>query len=218
MSEVKQKKIRKRWKILIWTFCLILIFCLYLTNVVNPIIYTSNKAKIESEVVSSINNAVAKTLTTDLYDSLINVEKNDLGNIVLMTCKSSNVNKLTNQIIDKCQNDFENLGNTGFDVSLLTFSGISFLNGIGPNVNIKMQPIGHVDCLYKSNFISSGINQTLHQIYIDIKAQISILLPMKPFTIEVSSKILVAESVIVGEIPEVFLNGSLLGNMLNLVP
>lgn len=218
MSKHKKSKLKLRYKILFWLCLIVTFFCLYITKIVNPLIFSLNKAQLENESILAINMAISSTLTDNLYDNLIEIEKNDVGEIVLISCNSANVNNLTNNIIMNCQQNLKTLGEQGFDVTLLTFTGLTFLNGLGPKVNIQMQPLGYCNCTYSSEFISSGINQTLHQIYISAKAKICALMPINSFNFEVVVKVLVAESVVVGAIPQMYLNGSLLGNKLNLVP
>lgn len=221
MKKYKTKKKRKiplKWKFLIFIIIFVFLSCIYLTNVVNPLIVNINKSTIEHNAVSAINSAVSATISTGLYDDLIQIQKNEAGDVILITSNSARINALSDKILNDCQTNLTNIENSSFDVALFTFTGLSFLNGLGPLVTIKTTPIGHATAKYISKFQSSGINQTLHQIYITISANICVLMPLNSFEITVSHQVLVAESVIIGKIPEMYLNGSLFGNSLNLVP
>jgi sporulation protein YunB len=110
------------------------------------------------------------------------------------------------------------MGNVGFNVPLGTFTGIRFLNALGPNINLKMVPIGNVNCSFYSQFTSVGINQSHHRIYITMTASVSILLPIATHTITTMEQILICESIIIGEVPETYLNTDNLTNALNLIP
>lgn len=69
-----------------------------------------------------------------------------------------------------------------------------------------MSTIGNVETELKSEFKTAGINQTLHQIYLDITCNVSILTPFNSTTEEIKNQILIAESIIVGEIPSSYYN------------
>lgn len=216
MSKLFKK--RKKLKILFVLFIIFSLLIVYLTKVVNPLIITTNKAGITQITADCINEAVSSSLNDNLYNDLISIEKDNNNKITLISCNSNNVNKLSNNISVQCQQYLKDICNKGYDISLLSFTGLTFLNGIGPKVNIKTVPIGNIKTSYKSSFTTSGINQTLHQLYINIVAQVNIVLPLHSTSIECSSQVLIAESLIVGEIPNVYLSGNLLSNKLNLVP
>ena len=91
------------------------------------------------------------------------------------------------------------------------FLGISALSGISPNFKIAMERAGNIDTKIDSEFTAVGINQTLHRIYLDLKCSISILTPFETINKEVSSKVLLTETVIVGEVPATYYNYDNLG-------
>lgn len=79
-------------------------------------------------------------------------------------------------------------------------------------------PIGNVLCKFSSKFTSAGINQTLHSIFVDVQTSVSIILPTRTVQVGGSSQVLIAESVIVGKVPDVYLNGNIFGEGFDLVP
>lgn len=87
-----------------------------------------------------------------------------------------------------------------------SFTGISLLAGRGPGVKIKISSAGNVETDLKSEFISQGINQTLHRVYLQVKCEVSILTPFKNITKDITNQILIAENVIVGKIPSTYYN------------
>ena len=82
-----------------------------------------------------------------------------------------------------------------------SFTGFKLLSGKGPGVPIKISSIGNVVTDLKSEFTSQGINQTLHQIYLCVKTKISVMLPGCSCVSEFETKILIAETIIVGKVP-----------------
>ncbi|MGI6228216.1 MAG: sporulation protein YunB, partial [Christensenellales bacterium] len=95
-----------------------------------------------------------------------------------------------------------------------TFTGFSFLMGFGPDIEIKFTPIGSANCDFISEFASAGINQTLHKIYITVKAEIYSVSSIYDIQTTVISEVLICENLLIGEIPDTYLS---LGR-LNLVP
>ena len=87
-----------------------------------------------------------------------------------------------------------------------SFTGFKLLAGRGPGVKIIISSIGTVETNLKSEFISQGINQTLHRIYLEVKCKVNILTPFKDIEKEITNQVLLAENVIVGHIPETYYN------------
>ena len=98
------------------------------------------------------------------------------------------------------------------------FSGIPTLSGIGPLIKLNIIPISNVNTKYNSQFVSVGINQSYHKIYINISVEVCILLPLYTHNVVVKNQVLVAETIIVGEVPTTYLNTDNLTNALNLIP
>ena len=216
------KKLKtKRQKAFVIFLIITLVFGLiltYLIKVVDPVIIATNEAYIKSLTVDALNSAVSSTIDENAYNNLITITKNNNGDVVLMQVNPQNVNLLNTSIISNAQNNLSLMGDVGFSVPLGTFSGISIFNGLGPKINIKMVPIGSVNCSFLSTFNSVGINQTHHKIYLNITASVCILLPITNKTITTMQQLLVAENIILGSVPETYLNTDNLTNALNLIP
>ena len=84
------------------------------------------------------------------------------------------------------------------------FTGVSILSGRGIKVPIRISTIGNVKTNVRSEFVSKGINQTLHRLYLDIESQISVLTPFNTINESIKNQLILAENIIVGEIPETY--------------
>ena len=80
------------------------------------------------------------------------------------------------------------------------------LSGRGPGVKIRISSIGNIETNLNSEFTSQGINQTLHRIYVDISCNVKVLTPFKDIERKITNKVLLAENVIVGNIPNTYYN------------
>ena len=90
--------------------------------------------------------------------------------------------------------------------------------GLGPSIPFRIIPVSSVVCGFSSEFDSVGINQTKHSIYLNVVADISIVMPSRTKNFAVTTQILVGESVIVGRVPDTFLQSDIFGNKTALSP
>ena len=111
-----------------------------------------------------------------------------------------------------------NLGKHGLPIQIGTFSGVPFLIGRGPTINLNLVPISVVSGKFDSEFSSVGINMTKHTLFLYINVHVSVVLPIQAYDIYSTNQVLLGESIIMGKVPEVYLQGGGLGKSLNLVP
>ena len=214
----KRKKLGFSTKFLIISTILIVLTISFFTFYVNPQIVESNKAQIKSYTTNLINNSIRETLQNNDYDDLIEILRDSQNNITLLQVNAKNVNNLNNEIMSSIQNKLNEKDILNYSLPLGNFSGIPALAGVGPAVNLNIVPIGNVNTKFRSQISSLSINQSYHKIYINITTSICIILPLYTQSIEISSQVLVAENIIVGQIPSTYLNTDNLTNALNLIP
>ncbi len=197
----------------------LIIFLMYYFFVVSPIIKTYTSAETRAVTEEAINRAVSNVINQSLkYDSLIDISYTASGDIASFTANQFEINSISREIVEQAQIEMQTLGDKGLNINLGTFSGMPFLIGRGPIINLKLTPIGAVSSSFESTFESVGINMTKHTLYLYINVHVNIVLPIKSYDIYTSNQVLLAESIIIGKVPEVYLNGGSLGEALNLVP
>lgn len=86
------------------------------------------------------------------------------------------------------------------------FTGNSFLAGHGPEIKVKVIPAGTVTTEFKTEFISAGINQTRHRVYLGVECNMRVIAPFATEDIIVENSVTVAETVLIGEVPEFYTN------------
>ena len=116
------------------------------------------------------------------------------------------VNEITSDIAIKIQDEFDKTQNGDVFVRLGTLTGSKLLSGRGPKVKFKIVTNGNVETDLKSEFTSAGINQTLHRIYLNVTCKVVILTPFNSVEEEIKNQVLLAEAVIVGNIPNTYYN------------
>lgn len=116
------------------------------------------------------------------------------------------INEITSDIAINIQKSLDNHEDTFVKMSLGSFTGSKLLSSIGPNIKIGLSSTGKVNTDVRSEFVSQGINQTIHRVYLQIDCQVSILTPYENIDTDVGNQVLLVENVIMGEIPENYFN------------
>ena len=205
--------------ILIMIILIAYVTAIKIIDVINPMLESYAKTSARATASSISNEAVKKVMNDKTYQDLCSVEKDEEGNIKLLKLDVLNVNKICTDIGLNVQNSLNERLKSDFNISLGSLTGNRFFAGKGPGIKIKMETVGDIETNIKSEFSSAGINQTLHKIYIDIVCHVSILTPYKDTNEDVSLNVLLAEAVIVGNIPETYydLDGLNQGDSLNMI-
>lgn len=215
-----KKRIKRKMKIFLAVLLFVLIGAtLYLNFVVNPVIIATSSAKVRSLSQRAVESVVWQVISNNIvYDSLINIIRDEKGKIVTISSNSATINMLALELTDKAQNALSRMGATGVDIPIGSFSGMPIFTGRGPTINIKMLPIGTIYCKFNSTFTEAGINQTNHRIYLKVFSSVSVILPTANQVVETQTELMISESIIVGEIPDTYLKSTNLDEMMNLIP
>ena len=197
----------------------VILILLYINYVINPIILQTSEAKIKSLAKKAVGNAIYQIVCEeDVYDSIINISKDNEENITMISANTVQINKLARKLARLSQKNLDEIGQQGINIPLGTFSGFPLLAGKGPNIGVNVVPIGAISANFKSEFKSAGVNQTIHKIYVIVSSSINVILPTANQKIATESEVLLCESVIVGRVPDAFLNSDSLDEMMNLIP
>lgn len=173
---------------------------------VTRVLLSISEATMRASTTIAVNDAVYYTLSDEMrYDDLVTVTRNERGEIIAVSANALKINQIARDTASISQANLKNLSLNGIPVPLGALSGFEALAGVGPNVNFKIIPVSSVTCDFSSEFKSVGINQIKHSIYLNVVADISIVMPSRTQNLEVATDILVGEFIIVGSIPEVYL-------------
>ncbi len=217
-SECEKKYIKKHFKVsrskkfkrnlICFFICFIFIIILlvyYLSKVVNPIMYTYGEATIQKLLTISSNNAIGDIISTMQYDDIVKIKYDDNGDVITIEAISSKINQISNNLAKKTQEEIDNSSKLGINIPIGTCSGIGFLSGKGNNINISIEPMGNASCNFYTTFEDAGINQTNHKIFVNIETEASLIMPFAFKKVKKSTSYLLAECIIVGKIPSVYL-------------
>lgn len=175
-----------------------------------PTILDIAQVQVKAQTTQAVNEAVLSVLQGVDYADFVTVEKNSQNEVVLITANSNSVNQLARNASIVTQGKINTLFQQAISIPLGTLSGIPLLSQLGPDVNIVIDPVGTVQCSFVSHFEAAGINQTLHRIYLNVSSTVDVIIPSSHQVVQIETPILVCETVIVGKVPDTFLQGGLL--------
>ena len=140
------------------------------------------------------------------YDTFFTIEKDEKENVKVITANVLKINQVTSDIALEIQKSLEKNENNKIYISAGALIGIKFLSGAGPRIPLTITSTGNIDTDLRSEFVSQGVNQTVHRVYLDIKTNVSILSSFNTIEKTIENQVLIAENVIVGEIPSTYYN------------
>ena len=138
------------------------------------------------------------------YDRIVYFEKNLDGQIVALKTNMAQVNMLKTAILEQINEEILALDNTELAVPMGSFLVPEFFSGKGPSIPVKILAIRNSDGSFSSSFTEAGINQTLHQIQMEVLVDVAVLVLGRTLIFTVESDVVVAETVIVGDVPDTF--------------
>ncbi|NOV88618.1 sporulation protein YunB [Clostridium acetobutylicum] len=179
-------------------------------KLITPVAIKTADSQIKSKITEIVNVNMSKVYNQNYsYNKIIEIDKDNDGNIVMMKANTIILNKLACDVALESQYDINKLGEVGIKMPLGYIFKNNILSYMGPELTIKAQQIGHVETKYLSKFEGAGINQTRHIIMILVKTKVRVMIPMAYDDIEIKNEIPVAETIIVGKIPNSALGLSL---------
>lgn len=207
-KRLKIKNIKNKRKIT--TIILVLIIALetatLLLKYINPIFEQVSTFEAKRLATIIANDQTTKVMQNYNYDSMFVVEKDIDGNVSMIQMNIYKVNIIISDIAYYIQEQMKKPENSSVLIPIGNLLGIDLFSGYGPNVKMRVVLLGSVETDLRSEFISKGINQTLHRVYLQIDCPVQILSSYKTMEEKVSNQFLLAENVIVGRIPDTYYN------------
>lgn len=220
MVKCGRSKKRKRLTIVIISIVFFFAVCiLYLRLAVAPVLKTVSEDQIRALAVTAVNEAVSEVMEqSPSYTDMVIIGYDNENCINSIRINSTAVNSIVQKSTIETQNRITELGSHGIDVPVGSLSGIMLFSGKGPDLNLRVVPVGSVTAKLCSEFKEAGINQTNHRIYLRIGAKISAILPGANNVINTETDVVILESVIIGKIPDTYLNSTSTEDMMDLIP
>lgn len=215
-ARVKRRRVLRR---LLLTALLVLLIFLLADRNVKPLVFSLAEARSAAMASQVLSGAMAEAIGDGVgYDDLMNVRMDGNGQVALLSANTVRMNQLADKAGEAALRRLESMSSEEVYVPLGAAMGITLFAGSGPKIPVSIVPIGSISTNFETEFETSGINQTRHKVYLEMTASIRIVIPTGAKTTEVTANMLVAESIIVGAVPEGFVGYDLSSDELNLVP
>lgn len=187
--------------IIFWTFSSI-------EHRVNPIITNLALSTLNGKVLDESNNSVSKVISKHdvSYDSLVDKITDDNNDVKSLSLDYKELNMLKSELAVEVQERIHNIKSVEVSIPLLTLFSDKFYSGMGVPINIKVVSDENVKIEFCDEFVSAGINQTKHLVKVKIIVNIAVRAPVVGIGDEVITEIPIAESIIIGNIPNTYLN------------
>ena len=184
-----------------------------------PLVFSLAEARSAAMASQVLSGALAEATQDGVaYEDLMNVKMDQSGQVALLSANTMAMNRLATRAGDAALRRLNNMSSERVTVPLGAVLGTTLFSGSGPGVPVSIVPIGSIFTDFATEFEACGINQTRHKVYLQVTANIRIVIPTGAKTTQVSANMLVAESIIVGAVPEGFVGYDLTEEELNLVP
>ena len=214
-SRARRRRLCRRLVLLVLLLAAVL---LLIDRNFKPIVLSLAEARSASLASQVLNAALGQALGDGVdYEELMNVRMDENGQVALLSANTVQMNRLADKAGAAVLRMLENMSSERVSVPLGAALGITLLAGSGPGIPVSIVPIGSVSTDFETEFEACGINQTRHKVYLQVSATIRIVIPTGAKTTNVSANMLVAESIIVGGVPDGFVGYELSGDELNLV-
>ena len=164
------------------------------------------ETQVKNTTSDLINDAIDRQIDTGniQYDRIVYFEKDLEGKITALKTNMSEVNRLKTAILNLINDEILTIDTTDIGIPLGSLFFPEFLSGRGPVIPVHILSIRNSDASFSSRFTEAGINQTLQQINMDVSVDVSILVLGRTMSFTVTSQVVVAETIIVGQVPDTF--------------
>lgn len=185
----------------------------------NPLIIRMAEARASQLAVEALNQAVDEVMGNSLtYSDLVLVSFDAEGRLAMLQANTMKMNDIASAAALVAQRNLGALAEQGVSVPLGAALGVSLFSGSGPMINASVVPVGSVTTSFATSFESAGINQTRHEISLQASVRMRIIIPTGADSVTVDTLVPIAESIIVGQVPETYVNVPSDEDALNLVP
>ena len=198
----------KKWRrffvtCLCFLIMLVSLFLVFLARL-RPMIRPIAVARAKSMATRAINAAVDQVLAIEFisYDSMIVLEHDNENRVTSLRTNASVINQLKAELTSEITDHVNKIDEATIGIPIGSVIGGELLSGVGPRIYIGLLPVGYAETDIINTFSDAGINQTLHQIILEVTVTIGIVMPAYTEYTTVSTSIILGESVLLGVVPE----------------
>lgn len=165
-----------------------------------------------SRTVSLISLAIAeeadRSLTEELltYDDFISTQTDPDGQVTMLSFRTAESTRFRRLLTERMADRLESIDPDALAIPLGNLTGVVLFSALGPSVRVRVQSVGDVRTAYEQEFVAAGVNQTRHSVYLRVEVTVYLLIPGEIIPVTAQERVCVAETIIVGDVPDTYLN------------
>ena len=200
-------RLRRLFRFLCFLLLLAAVLLLLFRSRYHEVIRELAETQVKNSTSDLINDAIDQQIETGniQYDRIVYFEKDLNGRITALKTNMSEVNRLKTDILNIINDEILSMDSSDIGIPIGSLILPEFLSGRGPQVPVNIISISNSDGSFESHFSEAGINQTLHQLTMQVSVDVSILVLGRTDSFTVTTQVVVAETIIVGQVPDTFL-------------
>lgn len=210
---LRQMSFKKSFVFFLIIFLIISFILNLVIKRVEPTINKICESNAKSIAVKSASDAIYKNTENITYDSLIIINKDNNGKVTSLNANSKEINKLTSKVINDIEEILQKKSESKIKIPVAMIFNENILSGYGPRIKVKTYPVGDIKAELKSSFESAGINQTKHSLMLEVTIEEKVVAPFVSNVEEYKTSIIIAETIIISDIPSTYYNISGIDNL-----
>lgn len=201
-----KRPIRRFITVVILLCTLLTVGFFYFRSTYQDAICALSETQVKNSTSDLINDAIDRQIETGniQYDRMVYFEKDINGRITALKTNMSEVNRLKTDVINLINDEILALDNTDLGIPFGSVFLPEFLSGRGPQIPVNILSIRNSEAAFSSSFTQAGINQTLHQLIMEISVDVTVLVLGQTNSFTVASQVVVAQTIIVGNVPDTY--------------
>lgn len=187
---------------------LLLLVCFFTLRIqYRQIIQELAQVQVRNTTSDLTNDAIAEQISSGSiqYEKIVFFEKDLNGKITALKTNIGEINRLKTSILEMLNSRILSLDAAEIGIPIGSLFLPEFLSGKGPTIPVHILSIRNSEASFSSHFSQAGINQTLHQLIMEVSVDVAVLVLGESNAFTVSSQFVVAETVIVGDVPQTFI-------------
>lgn len=199
---INLSKYKKLWIVIFFIIAVILYYLLSMRPVILNSIVHNGKVYANQILIDEVAQVI---LDSDVnYSNIITIQRDELGDVIATNVDSQSINRIKIDITKNIMTQFVSKESYTYNIQLGTLLGNEFLIGRGKDIEMKIFPVGIVDTQIISKFESVGINQVKHILLLEVVLEYNTIVPMNKNQGSVSSEFMLAETTIIGKVPQFY--------------
>lgn len=172
-----------------------------------PVVAEIASAQVQNTMTAVVENAVTADLAARQvsYADFIDIQRDEGGAITALTTDMARMNLLRAELAAAILEALEGVDVSDIQVPLGSLFDLEPLWAKGPALRVQAMTVGTVQAEFDSQLTSAGVNQTLHRIWMEVNVPMTLLLPGGEVETSFHTRLCVAETVIVGKVPDTYL-------------